>query len=117
MFNEEIIQAVWEKGIMVDGYDSANFRKDSVGAWMIRTEYGNINSPYGWQIDHVYPQSKGGSDDLINLRPMQWQNNLSKGDDFPVYNSAIKADENKNVERVASFTVNDTLIELISKRM
>jgi hypothetical protein len=27
--------------------------------------------------------AKGGSDDLANLQPLQWQNNRTKGDTWP----------------------------------
>ncbi len=76
-FTEAVIQKVWEKGKIVTNYDSAKFRKDECGAWMTRSEHGNRNSQFGWEIDHISPN---GSDELSNLRPLQWENNLSKSD-------------------------------------
>jgi HNH endonuclease len=37
----------------------------------------------GWEIDHVAPVVLGGTDDPSNLRPLQWQNNRSKADNYP----------------------------------
>ncbi len=77
-FTQEIIQKVWEKGTFVQNNDSKIWRKDQCGAWITRNQYGNRNSQYGWEIDHVRPESEGGGDELSNLRPLQWQNNANK---------------------------------------
>ncbi len=74
---EEIVQDVWEKGTVVPSYDPSVWRKDACGAWINREQYGNRNSDYGWEIDHILP---GGSDSLHNLRPLQWENNVDKSD-------------------------------------
>jgi len=79
-FSNETIQRVWEKGTVVPGNDPIYWRQDQCKAWIGRNHYGNRNSEYGWEIDHIEPESDGGSDELSNLRPLQWQNNSSKQD-------------------------------------
>lgn len=89
-FDPAVVEAVWRKAQMVSGNDPAIFRKDACGAWMKRTDYGNANSQYGWEVDHIIPVARGGSDDLSNLQPLQWQNNRHKSDDFPQWSCAVR---------------------------
>lgn len=107
-FTNDIIQKVWNKGSVLDSYDESKYRKDCTGAWMIREEYGT-ESAYGWEVDHVYPESEGGDESLVNLRPMQWKNNRSKSDDYPNYKVSIIAEEDKNVEKIRNLIVNEGL--------
>ena len=37
----ESIQAVWEKGIVVEGYNKDLYRQDFGGAWIARDAYGD----------------------------------------------------------------------------
>lgn len=76
-FSDEIIETVWRKGKTVEGKDPSLFRKDDCNAWMRRKEHGNRNSIFGWEVDHINPN---GSDNLDNLRPLQWENNVNKQD-------------------------------------
>lgn len=112
MITEELIQKVWDQTVLPAGdFDPNLIGTDCCGAIIVRSEYGNVESQYGWEIDHVYPQSAGGDDALINLRAMQWQNNRSKGDDFPVYKVAVQAQASVNAPVDKQLRVNDDLYQ------
>lgn len=106
--NEDIKNKVWQKGLIVEGYNADIFRKDACGAWIIWEKYGLADNPYGWEIDHIYPREKGGGDELDNLRPLNIQNNRSKGDDYPSYSAVITAKGDKNIRLEKSLTVNES---------
>jgi hypothetical protein len=109
MWTEDIIQQVWEKGLVEEGFDKTKYRKDACGAWIMRDKYGNVNHNYGWEIDHIYPKALGGNDNFVNLRPLHIRNNKSKGDNYPDYKAAIESDGTKNVSVDKSLTVNEQL--------
>ena len=78
-FGDEKIQQVWEKGKPIPKYDSSTWRHDDYGAVIKWGEYGSQRE-YGWNVDHIKPLSKGGGDELSNLRPLHWKNNAAKQD-------------------------------------
>jgi len=83
---------VWAKAQIVVGYDGNVIRKDSCGAWIKRAEYGSVTQAgYGWEVDHIRPVARDGSDDLVNLQPLQWQNNRQKSDGWPNWSCAMSA--------------------------
>jgi hypothetical protein len=87
-FNEATVEAVWEKGTREPAYST--FRSDVGGAFMQRSKYGKTEE-WGWEIDHVKPVSAGGTDDLSNLQPLQWENNRHKGDNYPRWECKVKS--------------------------
>ncbi|MGB3479728.1 MAG: HNH endonuclease [bacterium] len=93
-WSTEIINKVWEKAKKVENQDPHKWCKDECGAWIGRSDYGNRNSQYGWEIDHISPD---GGDVLSNLRPLQWENNVDKGEGRLKCN--VKASSNKNIKQ------------------
>jgi len=84
-----LIEKVWNFGIIVEGLNPSMFRKDYAGAMIMRSAYGRRDHSMGWEIDHIIPKSKEGSDELDNLMPIQWENNLFKSDNFPIWQSCV----------------------------
>lgn len=107
-FSEAQIQEVWEKATVVENYDPNDYRKDLANTWLQKSQYGQ-QTPLGWSIDHVYPESKGGDANIVNLRPMHWENNLSKSDDYPSYKTVKTSDGDSNVDKENNYTVNEAL--------
>lgn len=114
---ENIIQQVWEKGIKVNEYDPNRVRKDACGAWIVREEYGNRDSVFGWEVDHIYPKSKleniqvpeDSIDNILNLRPLNWRNNDAKSDSFPIYKASITSENNRNILKDEELEINESV--------
>lgn len=77
-FSEDKLDQIWEKGQPIRGKDPDLYRKDIYGNSMYKPSYGKT-SEMGWNVDHSKPQSKGGTDHLNNLQPMNSRANSSKG--------------------------------------
>jgi hypothetical protein len=98
-FDEAIIQKVWEKAIIDPNNSPDIFRKDYAGAWIKRSDYGKRDTKYGWEVNHLKPKSKGGTDDLENLLPLHWKNNSKKDNDYPEWKTEISSCNNQNIEK------------------
>lgn len=77
-FNDNMIQAVWEKGRRMPDRDPTEWCQDQCGAWLHREQYDNAESEYGWKILNIVA---GGGDELDNLQPFHWNNtfNIANG--------------------------------------
>ncbi len=91
-FNQETVGAVWIKGRIIPGYNPDQYRQDACNAWIEYAKYGDRNSIFGWEVDHINPS---GSDQLTNLQPLQWENNLAKSDGL--LKCVVTSKENKNI--------------------
>ena len=80
--NQSKVDKVWVKAKPVRGKNPNDYRKDSNGKLIRRASHGS-EGEYGWEIDHIRPKSKGGSDDIRNLRPLHWKDNRKKGNKYP----------------------------------
>ncbi|MGB0060667.1 HNH endonuclease signature motif containing protein [Candidatus Binatus sp.] len=73
--DEHLKLSVWSKGKIADGYNGNFYRRDVFGQWMQYSAHGETLSHFGWEIAYINPVEKGGTDELSNLQPLQWQNN------------------------------------------
>lgn len=81
MWTDEKKQKVWEKAKKIQGKDPSLYRQDPYGNTMYWHSYG-VASEMGWDVDHIRPVSRGGSDATRNLQALNASVNRSKGADL-----------------------------------
>jgi 5-methylcytosine-specific restriction endonuclease McrA len=69
---------VWDKAKTIRGKDKDLYRQDAYGNTMYKHSQGKA-SPMGWDVDHIKPASRGGSDHTKNLQALNTSVNRSKG--------------------------------------
>lgn len=69
----------WDSAKPIRGKNPDLYRQDAYGNEMYKHSYGKA-SPKGWEVDHIKPKSKGGSDATVNLQALNTSTNRSKGD-------------------------------------
>jgi 5-methylcytosine-specific restriction endonuclease McrA len=79
-WDEATKQALWQKGQPIPNFPPEEYRRDVAGFALRYTDFGDVTSMYGWEIDHIFPIALGGNDTLANLQPLHWKNNSDKGD-------------------------------------
>jgi len=93
LYEEKILskraKAMWNKATIIPSKNPDVVRQDACGAKIKKAEYGCRQFQYGWEIDHIQPKSKGGSDKLSNLQPLHWKNNATKSNNWPNWDCEI----------------------------
>lgn len=78
--NHETAMRLWVKS-----FGKETKVKDFAGREIAKGAYGDRNSQYGWNVDHILPQSKGGTTADHNLVCCNIKTNDEKADKFPCF--------------------------------
>lgn len=78
--NRENAMALWN-----ERYGKELKVTDFAGRKMVKGAYGDRNSEFGWNLDHILPQSQGGKDTPSNLVCCHILTNDEKADKFPTF--------------------------------
>lgn len=73
------IEKAWANAKQMRGKDKTQYRQDPYGNTMNQTSYGKT-SAQGWEVDHIKPKARGGSDDTRNLQALNTKVHRAKGD-------------------------------------
>lgn len=119
MYTDEQKDRIFQKCRTIEGMNPMMWRLDASGAIIKRTSYGRDDELYGWEIDHVLPVAILEKYDVpeelqnndINLRALNWNNNVSKEDSYPGYDIVVTSNDDgrSNTFTMGRKTVNEPL--------
>ncbi len=75
-------EQVWNKARIIKGKNPNIWRRDPLGN-IINWQFYATNGKYTWEIDHIRPKLKGGSDDIRNLQALSKKVNRNKTNNYP----------------------------------
>lgn len=78
--NKETAMRLWNKT-----YGKTTSCMDYAGRKIVKGAYNDRNSEFAWNVDHIYPQSKGGKTNDSNLIICHILTNDEKADKFPCF--------------------------------
>ena len=79
MATQKQINKAWNNAKIVRGKDSDTYRQDPYKNIMYSGSYGK-KSGMGWEVDHIKPVARGGSDATRNLQALNTKINRDKSD-------------------------------------
>lgn len=79
MADDDLVNKVWNKAKKVRGEDPSKVRQDPYGNEIRKDQFGGKGRA-SWEMDHIKPASKGGSDAVRNLQALQTKKNRELGD-------------------------------------
>ena len=74
VINKMAADKIW---IAYFGESSSSY--DAFGTLIYRNRHGHTGDG-GWDVDHIFPQSKNGTTTFDNLQPLYFENNRIKSD-------------------------------------
>lgn len=80
VINRETAMLLWSKS-----FGKTTKAKDFAGREIVKAAYDQRGSAYGWNVDHILPQSRGGKTTESNLICCHIQTNDEKADKFPCF--------------------------------
>lgn len=80
--NHETAMRLWTKS-----FGRTTKVVDFAGREIYKGAYNDRNSEYGWNVDHIYPESRGGKTVDYNLICCNIKTNDEKADSFPIFNA------------------------------
>ncbi len=69
----------WKNAKKIQGEDPDQYRQDPYGNKIRKNSFGK-DSEMGWEVDHIIPKARGGSDATQNLQALQTKVNREKSD-------------------------------------
>ena len=79
MPTEDQIDKAWKNAKTIRGEDPDKYRQDPYGNKIHKNSFGK-DSAMGWEVDHIKPKARGGSDATQNLQALQTIINREKSD-------------------------------------
>lgn len=80
-YSKEKLDKIFYKGKPIKGKNPETHRSDIYGNIMFKNSYGK-NSSMAWDVDHSKPVSKGGTNHLNNLQPLNPTANKKKSNKY-----------------------------------
>lgn len=103
--NRETAMRLWNKS-----FGNETKVKDFTGREIAKGAYNDRNSEYGWNVDHILPQSRGGKTADYNLVCCHILTNDEKADKFPCFVAnklkfeIVKVENHYEIKRVTKTT-------------